>query len=128
MRQGLDGGHVRRRRRTRARAAAGQRRSTGTSAWSLLFGLGNSTDAFLLLRLSDVGVGAVWIPLVWAALHVVKAVVSPIGGIVSDRLGRRGVIIAGWLVYAAVYGGFAVATGAARAAHAVLGVRRSTTG
>jgi MFS family permease len=76
----------------------------------LLFGLGNSTDAYLLLRLSDVGVGAVWIPIVWSALHVVKAAVSPIGGLVSDRLGRRGVIVAGWLVYAAVYGGFALAT------------------
>ena len=76
----------------------------------LLFGLGNSTDAYLLLRLSDVGVAAVWIPIVWSALHVVKAAVSPIGGLVSDRLGRRGVIVAGWLVYAAVYGGFAVAT------------------
>ena len=76
----------------------------------LLFGLGNSTDAYLLLRLSDVGIAAVWIPLVWSALHVVKAVVSPIGGIVSDRLGRRGVIVAGWLVYAAVYGGFALAS------------------
>ena len=76
----------------------------------LLFGLGNSTDAYLLLRLSDVGIAAVWIPIVWSALHVVKAVVSPIGGIVSDRLGRRGVIVAGWLVYAAVYGGFALAS------------------
>jgi MFS family permease len=79
----------------------------------LLFSLGNSTDAFLLLRLSDVGVGAVWIPFAWAALHVVKAIVSPIGGLLSDRLGRRGVIAAGWLVYAAVYGGFAVAANAA---------------
>lgn len=76
----------------------------------LLFGLGNSTDAYLLLRLSDIGVGTVWIPIVWSALHVVKAAVSPIGGHVSDRLGRRGVIAAGWLVYAAVYGGFALAT------------------
>jgi len=76
----------------------------------LLFGLGNSTDAYLLLRLSDVGVGIVWIPIVWSALHVVKAAVSPIGGLVSDRLGRRGVIVAGWLVYAAVYGGFALAS------------------
>jgi MFS family permease len=76
----------------------------------LLFGLGNSTDAYLLLRLSDVGVAAVWIPIVWSALHVVKAAVSPIGGIVSDRLGRRGVIVAGWLVYATVYGGFALAS------------------
>jgi MFS family permease len=77
----------------------------------LLFSLGNSTDAFLLLRLSDVGVGAAWIPIAWAALHVVKATVSPIGGHLSDRLSRRGIIAAGWLVYAAVYGGFAMATG-----------------
>ena len=76
----------------------------------LLFSLGNSTDAFLLLRLSEVGIGAAWIPVAWAALHVVKAVVSPIGGILSDRTSRRNVIAAGWLVYAAVYGGFALAT------------------
>jgi MFS family permease len=76
----------------------------------LLFSLGNSTDAFLLLRLSDVGVGAVWIPIVWAALHVVKAFVSPIGGLLSDRMNRGRVIAAGWLVYAAVYGGFAAAS------------------
>ncbi len=76
----------------------------------LLFSLGNSTDAFLLLRLGDIGVGAAWIPIAWAALHVVKAGVSPIGGHLSDRLSRRGVIVTGWLVYAAVYAGFAVAT------------------
>ena len=67
----------------------------------LLFSLGNSTDAFLLLRLSDVGVGAAWIPIAWAALHVVKAAVSPIGGHLSDRMSRRSVIATGWLVYAA---------------------------
>ena len=76
----------------------------------VLFSLGNSTDAFLLLRLSDVGVGAAWIPVTWSALHVVKAVTSPIGGHLSDRLSRRQIIMAGWLVYAAVYGGFAAAT------------------
>jgi MFS family permease len=75
-----------------------------------LFSLGNSTDAFLLLRLSDVGLGAEWIPIAWAALHVVKASVSPIGGHLSDRLSRRGIIATGWLMYAAVYGGFAMAS------------------
>jgi MFS family permease len=74
-----------------------------------LFSLGNSTDAFLLLRLSDVGVGAAWIPVAWAALHVVKAVVSPIGGHLSDRMSRRSIIATGWFVYAGVYGGFAMA-------------------
>ena len=78
-----------------------------------VFSLGNSTDAFLLLRLSDVGVGAAWIPIAWAALHVVKSLVSPIGGHLSDRLSRRGMIAAGWIVYAAVYGGFALASSAA---------------
>ena len=77
--------------------------------WVLtLFTLGNSTDAFLLLRLTDVAGSARYIPLMWAALHVVKASVSIVGGSWSDRTGRRTVIAAGWLVYAAVYVGFAL--------------------
>jgi sugar phosphate permease len=76
----------------------------------LVFSLGNSADAFLLLRLSDAGVAAAAIPLLWAALHVVKAVMSTWGGVKSDRWGRRVVIGAGWLVYALVYGGFAVSS------------------
>ncbi len=52
-------------------------------------------------------------PIAWAALHVVKAGVSPVGGLLSDRMSRRSVIATGWLVYAAVYGGFALATRAA---------------
>ena len=78
--------------------------------WVLaLFMLGNSTDAFLLLRLTDAaGDTARFVPLMWAALHVVKASVSMIAGGWSDRIGRRTVIAAGWLVYAAVYAGFAM--------------------
>ena len=72
-----------------------------------LFTLGNSTDAFLLLKLTDVAGSVKWIPLFWAALHVVKATVSIVGGGWSDRVGRRAVIAIGWLVYAAVYVGFA---------------------
>ena len=72
-----------------------------------LFTLGNSTDAFLLLKLTDVAGSIKWIPLMWAALHVVKAAVSVAGGRWSDRIGRRAVIGIGWLVYAAVYAGFA---------------------
>jgi MFS family permease len=72
----------------------------------LLFTLGNSTDAFLLLRAGDLGVGAVAIPLLWAFFHVVKmASVYPFGAL-SDRLGRRGMILAGWGVYALAYLGF----------------------
>ncbi len=74
-----------------------------------VFTLGNSTDAFLLLRLTEAAGSATYIPLMWAALHVVKSGMSAVGGRWSDRIGRRKVIAAGWLVYAAVYAGFAFA-------------------
>ena len=72
----------------------------------LLFSLGNASDAFLLLRLSDLGVKSIWIPLLWSALHVVKVGSSLAGGALSDKFGRRGLIALGWLWYALVYAGF----------------------
>ena len=72
-----------------------------------LFTLGNSSDAFLLLRLSDAGLATAWLPIVWAGLHVVKSGLASSGGALSDRFGRRHLIIAGWLLYAVVYVGFA---------------------
>jgi MFS family permease len=74
----------------------------------LLFSLGNASDAFILLRLSELGVAAFWIPLLWSALHVVKMGSSLAGGALSDRFGRRRLIALGWLSYAAVYAGFAL--------------------
>ena len=71
-----------------------------------VFSLGNASDAFLLLRLSDVGLAAFWIPLIWAALNAVKAVASIVGGDLSDRYGRRTLVGIGWLIYAGVYAGF----------------------
>ena len=73
----------------------------------LVFTLGNSSDAFLLLQLSALGVAAPVVPLLWAALHVVKAATSVGGGLLADRFGRRAVIGAGWAIYALVYAGFA---------------------
>ena len=75
-----------------------------------IFMLGNSSDAFLLLRLTDAAGGPKFIPLMWAALHVVKTVASVIGGSASDRFGRRRLIAGGWTVYALVYVGFAFST------------------
>jgi MFS family permease len=75
-----------------------------------LFMLGNSTDAFLLLKLTDAAGGTDSVPLMWAALHVVKSAVSALGGRWSDRIGRRAVIAVGWIVYAVVYAGFAIGT------------------
>jgi MFS family permease len=74
-----------------------------------LFTLGNSSDAFLLLKAHAVGIGAASIPLLWIVLHLSKALSSTPAGALSDRIGRPRLIIAGWLVYAVVYGGFAVA-------------------
>jgi MFS family permease len=76
----------------------------------VLFTLGNASDAFLLLRASQAGVATPLIPLLWGALHVSKAGWSMWGGRWSDRVGARRAIIVGWLVYAAVYAGFAFVT------------------
>jgi MFS family permease len=73
-----------------------------------VFTLGNASDAFLLLRLTDLGIAVFWIPLLWSALHVVKSAASIGGGELSDRLGRRALIGLGWIVYALVYFGFAI--------------------
>jgi MFS family permease len=78
-----------------------------------IFTLGNSTDAFLLLKLSEAGLSVTMLPLLWAALHVVKAGLSTSGGTLSDRFGRRVPIVAGWVLYAVVYVGFALSTAAA---------------
>jgi MFS family permease len=75
-----------------------------------LFTLSNSTDAFLLLRAVQAGIAPVVLPLLWMVLNISKVVFSLIGGNLSDKVGRKGVIIAGWTVYAAVYLGFAFVT------------------
>ncbi len=74
-----------------------------------LFTLGNSSDAFLLLRAGQLGVSEARIPLLWAFFHVVKMSSSMPFGALSDRIGRRGVIVSGWGVYALAYTGFAFA-------------------
>jgi MFS family permease len=76
----------------------------------LLFTLGNSTDAFLILRANELGVSVALVPVLWAALHVVKSAASVPGGALSDRLGRKPLILAGWAIYAAVYFAFGRAT------------------
>jgi MFS family permease len=72
-----------------------------------LFTLSNSTDAFLLLRAEQAGIAPAMLPLLWMALHFSKVVFSLAGGNLSDKLGRKQMIIAGWVVYAAVYVSFA---------------------
>ena len=74
-----------------------------------IFTLGNSSDAFLLLRATQLGVAPLLVPVLWALLNLVKALFNVPGGVLSDRFGRRPLLIAGWTIYAAVYLGFGLA-------------------
>ena len=76
----------------------------------VVFTLGNSSDAFLLLKAQRAGLDIVQIFLMLAMWKGVTSALSIPAGIVSDRIGRNRVIRAGWLVYALVYLGFGFAT------------------
>ena len=72
----------------------------------LIFTLGNSTDAFLLLRANQLGVPLALAPILWALLNFVKSASGTYGGGLSDTLGRKPLIVGGWLLYSAVYFAF----------------------
>ncbi len=72
----------------------------------LIFTLGNSTDAFLLLRANQLGVPLALAPILWALVNFVKSASGTYGGALSDTLGRKPLIVGGWLLYSAVYFAF----------------------
>lgn len=74
-----------------------------------LFDLGNSSDAFLVLRAQERGLNIMGILGMLITFNAVYTLVSAPAGAFSDKIGRRRMIIGGWLVYAAIYLGFAVA-------------------
>lgn len=74
-----------------------------------LFDLGNSSDAFLVLRAQERGMSVIGILLMLAVFNLIYALISTPAGSVSDRIGRRKVIIGGWFVYGLIYLGFALA-------------------
>jgi len=75
-----------------------------------IFTLGNSSDAFLFLRAKDLNIDLVYIPILWLVLNLVYALVASPAGALSDKIGRKNLIISGLLVYTLVYLGFAFAT------------------
>ncbi|NJM86963.1 MAG: MFS transporter [Hydrococcus sp. RU_2_2] len=77
-----------------------------------LFSLGNSSDAFLLLRSQDLGITTEQMLLLYAVFNVMEAFFGMSAGNLSDRVGRRPLLVAGYLVFALVYLGFATAQSA----------------
>lgn len=74
-----------------------------------LFDLGNSSDAFLVLRAQERGLNVLGILGMLVTFNLVYMLVSTPAGSLSDRIGRRRVIVVGWLAYAVIYFGFAAA-------------------
>jgi MFS family permease len=72
-----------------------------------LFGVANSTDAFLLLKLVEEGAGTALLPMAWLGLNAVKAAISYPAGWLADRLGASRVVVTGWGLYALSYGALA---------------------
>lgn len=72
-----------------------------------IFTMGNSTDAFLLLKLSNGGIPVSWIALLWAGLHIVKMTTTYWGGKFTDSFGKKRMMVLGWIFYSIVYFAFA---------------------
>jgi MFS family permease len=75
-----------------------------------LFSLGNSSNAFLILKAYQAGMSGGGISAAYLAFNAVYAVMSMPAGMVADRLGRRRIIIVGFGIFACVYAGVALAT------------------
>ena len=78
-------------------------------AIATLFALGNSSDVFLILRAQQIGIPTVMIPIVYLLFNLVYSFSAIPAGIVADKFGRKKVILLGFILFAILYYGFAVA-------------------
>ncbi len=75
----------------------------------VVFTLGNSSDAFLILRAQERGLSVLGVMGMLVTFNLVYTLVSGPAGALSDRVGRRRLIVGGWLAYGLIYLGFALA-------------------
>ncbi|PLS04309.1 MFS transporter [Neobacillus cucumis] len=73
---------------------------------TMLFTIGNFSDAFLILRAKDVGMAPAYIPLTYFAYNIITSIFSTPFGMISDRVGRRPVLMTGYVMFALIYLGF----------------------
>lgn len=78
-----------------------------------VFALGNSSDVFLILRAEQVGISTIMIPAVYLTFNLVYSLSAIPAGMAADRFGRKRVILLGFVLFACLYYGFAVAGSAA---------------
>jgi MFS family permease len=77
-----------------------------------LFAAGNSSDVFLILRAEQQGIAPVTIPIIYLVFNLVYSLSAVPAGMAADRFGRKRVILLGFVLFAALYYGFAVASSA----------------
>ena len=78
-------------------------------AIATLFAIGNSSDVFLILRAQQIGIPTVMIPVVYLLFNLIYSLSSIPAGIAADRFGRKRVILLGFVLFAILYYGFAIA-------------------
>lgn len=78
-------------------------------AIAAVFALGNSSDAFLILKAQQTGIETAMIPIVYMTFNLVYAVSSFPAGMLADRFGKKRVILVGFVLFAVIYQGFAIA-------------------
>jgi len=76
----------------------------------VLFTLGNSSDAFLILRAQNLGFSVFWVLILFVAFNLVYALAATPAGVISDKLGRKRVIVVGWTIYVLSYLGLGLAS------------------
>lgn len=79
-------------------------------AIATLFAIGNSSDVFLILKATDMGVKETQIPIIYLCFNLVYALAAIPAGILSDRIGRKRIIFAGFILFGFIYWGFASAS------------------